>query len=219
MIAAFANDALRVCAWLMHLMSRVDSCCWLVDMRSQRERSAAGYATTVLILAAMSYGAQAQSTHAAVCDDVAHHPEYHQLDFWLGTWSVYAGDRKVSDVKIERPEGGCALVETWSATGSAITANRKSASNGLIAYDSDTNLWEYFWVTGVIGMHLHFTASPAVDLVWSRTELTLDGRVKLQHLTITKQPDGNLRERGASSLDAGKTWETDYDLSWRRQRG
>jgi hypothetical protein len=217
MISAFANDVSRVRTWLMCATSRVAPYRWLFDRRRQRERSAAGYAFTVLILAAMSCGTRAQSTHAAVCDDVAH-PEYHQLDFWLGAWNVYAGDRKISDVKIERPEGGCALVETWSATASAITANRKSASNGLIAYDSDTKLWEYFWVTGLSGMHLHFTASPAAELVWSRTELAPDGRAKLQHLTITKQPDGNLRERGASSIDGGKTWATDYDLSWRRQQ-
>ena len=38
-------------------------------------------------------------------------PDYHKLDFWVGTWDVYDNHDR-TDV-VEKIVGGCATVENW----------------------------------------------------------------------------------------------------------
>lgn len=158
-----------------------------------------------------------QAKTVPVCDDPVNYPEYHRLDFMIGTWSAYAGKDRIADVSIERASGACALVQTWSAPPSKMTLNRPAVSKALIAYDQDRKLWEMFWVTGVIGTHFHLTAVPSKNLLWKTTEVLAGGRTKTDHLVITKLSDGTLRQIVTASTDGGKSWATGYDLIWRRK--
>lgn len=159
----------------------------------------------------------AHAENAPVCDDAVHYPEYHRLDFLIGNWTAYADKTKIADVSIERPAGACALVQTWNALPSEMTFNRPAVAKALVAYDQERRLWELFWVTGVIGVHFHFTATPAENLVWEANETLSTGGTKTDRLMITKLPDGTLREIGTASTDGGKTWVTEYDLIWRKK--
>jgi hypothetical protein len=174
-------------------------------------------AALMVMVGADGNRAQAESTYQAVCDDPAHFPEYHRLDYLLGQWVIYAGAMKFADATLARPKGGCALVETWRALPSETFANRASVSNALIAYDAETKRWQYFWATGVIGLVLQFTAPPNKDLIWTRSETSVGGTVKQQRVTFTRVSDVELHERGVVSVDAGATWTTEYDLTWRRK--
>jgi hypothetical protein len=159
----------------------------------------------------------AESPYQAVCDDPVHFPEYHRLDYLLGQWVIYADGMHFADATLARPQGGCALVETWRGLPSETFANRPSVSNALIAYDSETKRWQYTWVAGVIGLVLQFTAPPDKDLVWTRSETSAEGTVKQQRVSFTRVSDVELHERGVASVDAGATWTTEYDLTWRRK--
>jgi hypothetical protein len=174
-------------------------------------------AAFLIVVCAGGNRVQAESAYQAVCDDATHFPEYHQLDFLLGRWVIFAGGTKFADATLVRPSGGCALVETWRALPSETFANRPSLSNALIAYDSETKRWQYFWVSGVIGLVLQFSAVPDNHLIWSRSETSPEGIVKQQRVSFTRVSDGELHEQGVSSIDNGTTWLTEYDLVWRRK--
>lgn len=66
---------------------------------------------------------------------------YHDFDFWVGDWEVYAQDGTLAGTNsITREEYGCLLVERWtSATG--ITGQ---SYNFL---DPDTDKWRQVWVS------------------------------------------------------------------------
>jgi hypothetical protein len=174
-------------------------------------------ATLMVVGCAVGSQVHAEQSFQAVCDDAAHFPEYHRLDFLLGRWVIFAGGAKFADATLVRPSGGCALVETWRALPAETFANRPSLSNALIAYDSETKRWQYFWVSGVIGLVLHFTAVPDNDLIWSRSEISPEGIVKQQRVKFSRVSDRELHEQGVSSVDNGATWVTEYDLVWRRK--
>jgi hypothetical protein len=176
------------------------------------------FAALLVVAGAGGNRVQAESAYPAVCDDAVHFPEYHRLDYLLGQWVIYAGGTKFADATLARPKGGCALVETWRALPSETFANRPSVSNALIAYDSETKRWQYFWVSGVIGLVLQFTAPPDKDLIWTRSETSPGGTVKQQRVTFTRVDDDQLHEQGFSSVDAGTTWMTEYDLVWRKKK-
>jgi hypothetical protein len=159
--------------------------------------------------------AYAQPVAKAPCAD-KQNPPYGQLDFWIGEWSVYKGETKVSDTRIESPEGSCVFTETWvSATPSR--SGKPAVSKALLSYDPDTKKWEYFWASAS-GRHMHFTADPDEhELLWVREQTPPGGPVKTEHLTFSQLPGGTLRELSVVSADGGKTWVTQYDMTWRRK--
>ncbi len=99
-------------------------------------------------LALVPYAATG-GTHAArprVCDA----PEYHQFDFWLGTWDAYTAQNKLNGTNIlESKLGGCVVEENW--TGANLGRGRS-----LNFFDASTKTWSQMWVssggcpTGVI---------------------------------------------------------------------
>ena len=67
--------------------------------------------------------------------------EMHLLDFWVGSWDVFSGDRKIGTTRIEKVLNGCAILEHW-----------KSAAGGegksLFYYYPAEERWKQVWVTG-----------------------------------------------------------------------
>ena len=78
----------------------------------------------------------AQQPPAAPADCSA--PEFHQFDFWIGTWTVTDRDKPAGTNRIEAVLGGCALVEHWSSAsgGSGMSLN---------FYDRATKSWYQSW--------------------------------------------------------------------------
>lgn len=163
-------------------------------------------ATSVLLSLAAPAGVSAQ-TPPPRCDDVE---AYHRLDFWVGSWEVRVGDRKVGDNRIEKILDGCALMEHWvSASG--------GEGRSLFYHVPATGEWKQVWVTAratrpgglkektlVAGF-----GGPGVRFQ-GRIPLP-EGEYVLDRTTLTPMEGGRVRQVIETSSDGGETWSEGFD--------
>jgi hypothetical protein len=73
------------------------------------------------------------------CKDVHVHPEFCQVDFWVGDCEVFRGSTKLSNVSMQRLLNDGALAESWTAT-------HGSSDRGLSTYNCSTRKPVSLWV-------------------------------------------------------------------------
>ncbi len=144
------------------------------------------------ITASTNLSAQSPPANAAPCQGAS----YHQFDFWIGKWNVYAPDgRKVGENVIEPIAGGCALLENW-------TAAKGFSGKSLNSFDANDQQWHQTWV----------------DSSGSRLEIAGTGgggkmalASKTQRIAWTTNADGSVRQLW-ESWDASKNaWVVAFD--------
>ena len=164
-----------------------------------------------MLLCCTALSSQAQTAAPAEpCKDTQLHPEYRQLDFWVGDWTVYKDKVKLSDVTVEKILKDCALSETW-------TAAHGSDGRGMATYNPLNKKWEYFWVADR-GYTSHFTGQLLQnEMQFVIEQPTPDGKTHLRRWSLIKLPDGGVRELSVGSLDNGQHWSTEYDFLWTRK--
>lgn len=142
-------------------------------------------------------GQQAVQRNANRCDA----PEYHQMDFVLGTWEVSNKDKKSADVTIEPTStSSCGLMEAWRSV-------RGGGGNGLFAYSPAGKGWQYMWVPASGRPEWLDGGKPTAnqnEMEFNETQTAADGTSRQSHWTLTKTPDGRIRELEVSVPD-GKT--------------
>lgn len=137
---------------------------------------------------------------------------YDEFDFWVGSWEVYpsGSEAKVADSLIERKHRGCAIVETWMPTNGF-------GGTSLTHVDLATGIWHQKWVGAAPG---------AVDFTggWTGSSMVLTGiwpaptaAHQIVRMTYTPLPDGSVRQFGENSTDHGLSWQTAFDLIYRRK--
>lgn len=166
-------------------------------------------APTLLALALVTGTAQPQpqpQPAPAECEAV---PDFHKLDFWLGSWDVYVGEQKVGDNRIEKTLAGCAVLEHW-------TDVEGNEGKSLFFYTQATDTWKQVWVTE------RATAPGGVKekvLIESfddggvrfQGEIPLPGgRRYYDRTTLTPLPEGRVRQHIEISKD-GKSWDSSFD--------
>ncbi len=158
----------------------------------------AAFAWVVLGLAA------AANAHAA-CEAA----EHHQLDFWIGTWDVLSDGEVVASSTIARSAEGCAVIERYR--------QRDGYSGTSINFrDPGLRRWRQSWVDtgGGVG---EFVGDPAPDaMAFTGETHRPDGTKVLRRMTLTKRPDGTVRQRSLASTDGGQTWKPHYDFVYRK---
>lgn len=140
------------------------------------------------------------------CESV---PDFHKLDFWLGSWDVYVDDQKVGDNLIEKTLAGCAVLEHW-------TDVEGNEGQSLFFYTQATDTWKQVWVTeratapgGVKEKVLVETFDDGG--VRFQGEIPLGGgRQYLDRTTLTPLSEGRVRQHIEISRD-GKSWESAFD--------
>jgi len=156
--------------------------------------------------------AQTKEPATNPCQDPQGHPEFRQLDFWVGNWEVFNKDKKLSDVTVEKILNDCALAETWTADGTG------NDGRGLSSYDALTKKWEYYWVAAN-GYMSHWAGDLiGNELRFVREQPDPKGGTRLRHWSLFNLPDGKVRELSLGSTDGGKTWTTEYDFIWVRKK-
>jgi hypothetical protein len=169
--------------------------------------------TAFAALLGLAPAALAQSAQPAppTCDV----SEHRALDFWIGEWDVYVtgGDTLAGRSSIRGEEAGCVITEQWRSEGSPLTGR------SLNVYDRETRRWEQFWVSSAGGL-THFIGAPIENgMVLTAPEARIwfaPGAVFQSRITLTRQPDGSVRQHGETSPD-GQTWTTRYDYTYRRR--
>jgi hypothetical protein len=62
---------------------------------------------SIVLLACSLVPAMLAAQQAPSCDET---PGFSKLDFWVGEWDVFVGDRQVGENRIEKILDGCAVV-------------------------------------------------------------------------------------------------------------
>lgn len=141
-------------------------------------------------------------------------PAFRRFDFWIGEWEVYgAKGNKAGDSKIELILDSCIILENWS--------NLKGyKGKSFNTFNAITNQWQQTWVDNA-GSIVYYSEGKFEDnkmIVATKNEKQLDGKVKIMRMTFTKLSNDKVRQLGESSTDGGKTWQTDFDLEYRRKQ-
>jgi len=176
------------------------------------------FVTLFFVLQAASGGQGADSAAApapmpalAACSTKDHAA----FDFWVGEWDVYPTGKgnKVADSRVERVATGCVIRETWMPSGGA-----NGTSMTMINHRSGR--WEQVWV-GNDGRRVDFVGgivggSMVMTGYWDG--IGADGADVLVRMTYSLGKDDSVRQFGEGSTDHGKTWQTSFDLTYKRKQ-
>ena len=163
---------------------------------------AGGNAGHLFLAAALALGC---GCAAAACDA----PEYHQFDFWLGSWSVAKADGKpAGDNRITAEYGGCVVHEHY-------TTPRGYAGESLNTWDADRKVWHQTWVDNSGTLLLIEGGLQGSSMVMEGPGLE-EGRAIRHRITWTPNADGSVRQHWETSDASGK-WKTVFDGTYRRK--
>lgn len=139
-------------------------------------------------------------------------PAYHAQDFIAGTWAVHAGDILIAHVTITPELDHCALSEVWTPVN-----GMPDKGLGLFVFSRPEGKWRYLWAADTAtSSFFEGTAVKPGEMLYTTTRLLDDGRSRLRHWQLIALPDGRIRELATGSDDDGRTWTTEYDLTWSR---
>jgi hypothetical protein len=168
----------------------------------------AGIAAATALIATLASAGPAQ---AISCEGQA---GFDRLDFWVGEWEVFVGDRRVGSNRIEKILQGCAIMEHW-------TDIEGGQGKSLFFYTPATDTWKQVWVTETAGTPGGVKEKTLVERMpdggvrFRGTIALADGRSYLDRTTLTPLDDGSVRQHIEISRD-GETWETTFDARYVR---
>ena len=167
-----------------------------------------GFTAALLSFVAVP-AAAAPAPAPPVCADLDHRA----LDFWVGEWDVYprGGDKLVAHSLIERLYGGCAIRENWMPL-------RGAGGGSLSSWVPEEKAWRQTWVDGS-GARVDFKGgAPAAGrmvLTGMWKDVLGPGKSSLVRMTYSLEDGGAVRQKGETSVDAGKTWQPSFDFLYR----
>ena len=120
-------------------------------------------------------------------------PEYHALDFWLGSWDVATAQGFDGDNTLTRALGGCAVREQW-------TDAAGWQGESLFTWDRARQRWQQVWITANGDWHEAWQVpGPAGAVKFASPKGTT---------TLRKLPDGRVSQLIESP--GQKPWEGFY---------
>ena len=181
------------------------------ERRSRKSRLTR--ATRLALLSLVSMASAAQETTSRPCADT---DAFGLLDFWVGTWEVFAADEKVGENRIEKILDGCAIMEHWEA----VSGTRGKS----LFFVDDAGTWQQVWVTqmattpGGVKEKTRIEDAPAGSVRF-QGKLTHPGVGSyLDRTTLTPMEDGSVRQLIEVSMDDGESWRVTFDAAYRRPR-
>jgi hypothetical protein len=138
-------------------------------------------------------------------------PSHRQFDFWLGTWNVTQAGKTAGQNKIESILNGCAVMESWSGTGGV-------TGHSLNVYDSTRGIWHQTWVDSTGSLLTLEGRFKDGAMVLEGVAADEKGTKARQRITWTAPSPNEVHQLWQSSTDGGKTWKTEFDGVYSRQR-
>ena len=147
----------------------------------------------------------------AACTD----PAFAAFDFWVGEWDVYQNgkDTLVAHSRIEKLYGGCAIRENWTPL--------KGAGGGSLSnFEPATGRWHQTWIGSAPG-RVDFDGGPSDGKMvltgwWPHSGPK--GEDGLTRMTYSRVDGAAVHQFGEFSSDQGLTWQTTFDLVYRRHK-
>ena len=173
-------------------------------------RTAFQGATLFLVFAALTRPVSAQALPGCTSDST-----YAALDFWVGSWRVYVGDRVVGTNRLSKVLQGCAVVEEWQDA-------RGGRGQSLFYVEPTRGQWKQIWVTdeahrpGGVKEKQLVARLPGGGLRFQGTVDHGDGGLVLDRTTLSPLRGGDVRQLIEVSRDGGTTWKTTFDARYRR---
>ena len=144
-------------------------------------------------------------------------PSFHELDFWLGQWTVRTRTGQpggTSDVR--SVSGGCALLEQYAGPGTY-------RGSGVHVFSAADRTWHQFWTDNrpAIVNDMRGRKGPTGFVYTWDVMMTPQGHpatpgdpaaVKVpKRYTLSVLEGGNVRQLGERTMDGGRTWITEFD--------
>jgi hypothetical protein len=169
----------------------------------------------LLLVFVATIGLQAMAQKTPCTTDLV----YRQFDFWIGEWDVYAKNgKKAGDSKIELILDSYIILENWKSAN--VSQGVYYAGKSFNTYNSTTRQWQQTWVDNVGGttefLEGHFENDKMIFLTKPfqvNKDTTAIRRLTFYNLGVDK-----VRQFGEISKDNGATWNTEYDLEYRRKK-
>ena len=167
-------------------------------------------AATIALTCSSAGLAQTPPPPAFGCDT----PESKQLDFWVGEWELTTvggqGAGNKSRNRISKIMDGCVVLEEFSGGGAS-----KLNGHSVSTYDRATRQWRQTWVDntasyldlkgGVVDGNMSF---------WREAES--QGKKVKQRMVWRDVKADSLKWLWQRSLDDGATWNTQWEIDYRR---
>ena len=165
---------------------------------------------------------------AAIANDPPPHPcesdGYKEFDFWLGRWEAYdSRDGSLQGLEhITKDYDSCVLTQHWEQQsdrykhpasenrmrGTSVTARSASAQTGP---------WWQTWVDNVGNFIVLSGGMKDGVMVLNGVEANTPATVR-REWHWQPLPDGSVRSWGTFTTDAGATWQTGWDITYKRPR-
>ena len=142
-------------------------------------------------------------------------PESRQFDFWVGEWNVVttAGEKPAGTSRIERILNDCVILENWSSAGHPYQGKSYNT------YNVSLKRWEQFWVDNSQGMvHFYGELKNGVMDYYTDEIPQADGTKLKRHLEFIPLGLDKVRQVSHGSTDGGKTWQPEYDFTYKRSK-
>ncbi|MFY0605573.1 MAG: tetratricopeptide repeat protein [Cyclobacteriaceae bacterium] len=147
-----------------------------------------------------------ENAYPCLTDSNARH-----FDFWIGTWDVYAGGRKVGENTITMANGGCAIHESYTTPG-------VYTGQSVNYYDKLDKKWHQTWVDSGGGVLDYVEIDKAEGMLQFQCDyMNRQGQVVKSRLTFTKNDDCTVRQLFEDSTDGGENWTPGFDGLYKPQ--
>jgi hypothetical protein len=136
--------------------------------------------------------------------------EHHELDFWIGEWTVYntADNVEYGSSRIVPVMDGCGSQENYASPAAPGGAYFGTSYSG---FDRRDKRWHQMYID-VNGNVTWYSGA----LNGKNMELTAPGKPgSVQKMVYKPLPDGSVEQVGTLSTDGGKSWQLSYDYTYR----
>ena len=140
-------------------------------------------------------------------------PEARQFDFWVGEWDVFNPQGIQSGTsRIERILGDCVILENW-------TDRLGSQGKSFNKFNREKKQWEQYWVDEQGSTTYFWGKLEGQNMVFHAEAPQSDGKMGERKLTFFNLGPDKVRQFSQVTTDGGKTWTTEYDLTYMRHGG
>lgn len=137
-------------------------------------------------------------------------PEYREFNYWAGDWDAFDMDdpgKPVARTRVNLILNGCVLLENYDGTNGL-------QGRSFTIYDASRKTWHQTWVTTKGQLLTIEGAIHAGEMTLTGVDRTASGEERRVRVAW-KPVEGGVRETAVTSIDAGKTWTSWFDLVFR----
>ena len=167
----------------------------------------------VLLFSALASFAQSPAPSAPPCKQ----PEYRQLDFWVGEWSLTwpapkAGQPEGNGTNSIRKElGDCVIEENFNG-------NSGLSGKSVSMFNTRSSKWQQTWVDNQ-GGYMEFVGGwDGKQMVLSSEAVNPQGKKILQRMVYKNITPDAFDWSWERSLDDGKNWQVIWPIHYARKK-